>query len=136
MTYSAKQVLIVEDDLLLLLVEERLVQKLGYEVIGTACEGDAALRKIKLYAPDIILMDINLKGCMLGTEVVEAMRLEGDETPVIFLSGVKEPKRVEEAKQLGCIDYLFKPVTPLNLKRSLEKAAEHSERLNHHAVAI
>tara|TARA_R110000868_G_scaffold306734_3_gene568110 strand:+ start:36826 stop:37230 length:405 start_codon:yes stop_codon:yes gene_type:complete len=129
-----KQVLIVEDDILLLLVEERLVQKLGYKVIGTACEGDSALRKIKNYRPDIILMDINLKGCMKGTEVVEKMRLEGDDTPVIFLSGDREPQTIEKAKQMGCIDYLLKPITPSSLERSLMKAVEYSEQLNPQAA--
>lgn len=131
---DTKKVLIVEDDMLLLLVEERLVQRLGYEVIGTACEGDSALRKISLYSPDIILMDINLKGCMLGTEVVEHMRLIGNDTPVIFLSGEKIPEKIEKAKQLGCIDYLVKPVTQESLEQSLLKAAKYSTQLNPYAA--
>ena len=126
--------MIVEDDLLLLLVEERLAMRLGYEVIGTACEGDSALRQINRYKPDVILMDINLKGCMKGTEVVERMRNEGDETPVIFLSGDKKPSTINEAKQLGCIDYLIKPVTITDLEYSLNKAVESLNHSKPHAA--
>ena len=127
MSIPIKKVLIVEDDLLLLLVQERLVKKLGYEVVGTACEGEAAYRMIKLYSPDIILMDINLEDDIKGTEVIEMIRKEGIETQVIFLSGEREPEIVRKAKQLGCVDYLLKPVEPKRLEESLKKAVEYHE---------
>ncbi len=127
MSHPNKKVLIVEDDLLLLLVQERLVKKLGYEVVGTACEGEAAYRMIKLYNPDIILMDINLDDDVKGTEVIQMIRKEGFDTPAIFVSGEKDSEIVQKAKQLGCIDYLLKPVDPKRLEESLKKAVEYCE---------
>ncbi len=134
MTESPKKVLIVEDDILLLLVQERMVKKFGYEVVGTACEGEAAYRMIKRYNPDVILMDVNLEDDIKGTEVAQMIRQEGNETPIIFLSGEKNPHQVQKAEQLGCVDYLLKPVTPKRLKKSLEEALNFDKLANPHAA--
>ena len=130
MKSSDKKIMIVEDDILLLLVEKRLVEHLGYEVIGTASEGDVALEKIKAAKPDIILMDVNLHGPIRGTDVVEQMRLQGDDTPVVFLSAEREAHLVQKAKQLGCIDFLLKPISPKKLEATLNVAFEYHGLLN------
>lgn len=134
MTGTPKKVLIVEDDILLLLVQERMVKKFGYQVVGTACEGVAAYRMIKRYKPDVILMDINLEDDIKGTEVAQMIRQEGNDTPIIFLSGEKEPHQVQKAKQLGCSDYLLKPVSPKRLKKSLEEAMNYNTLTNPYAA--
>lgn len=128
MNTPSKKVMIVEDDILLLLVQERLVQKFGYEVAGTACSGDAAYRMIQLHKPDIILMDINLEDNIKGTDVIEMIRRQGNQTPVIFLSGEKNPSQVHKARLFGCVDYLLKPFVPEQLERSLQKALDSIEQ--------
>lgn len=133
--YTHKEkLLIVEDDLLLLLVEERISKRIGYDVVGTTGEGELALDKIKTLKPDIILMDINLRGKMKGTDVVERMRHDGNDTPVVFLSGDTDPKMIEKVKHLGCIDYLIKPVTTAKLTVSLAKAAKFKRIFNQNAA--
>lgn len=134
MKSSDKKVMIVEDDILLLLVEKRLVEHLGYEVIGTASEGDVALEKIKAAKPDIILMDVNLHGPIRGTDVVEQMRLQGNDTPVVFLSAERQPQFVQKAKQLGCIDFLLKPISPHKLEETLNVAFEYHGLSNPNAA--
>ena len=67
-------------------------------------------------------MDINLKGELTGIDIVEQLKREGSETPVIFLSGEQDIHMIERAKSLGCVDYLLKPITAVGLKRSLDKA--------------
>ncbi|MBO6522922.1 MAG: response regulator [Balneolaceae bacterium] len=134
MIETQKKVLIVEDDILLLLVQERMVKKFGYVVVGTACEGEAAYRMIKRYKPDVILMDINLEDDIKGTEVAQMIRQEGNETPIIFLSGEKNSKQVQKAKQLGFVDYLLKPVTPKKLRESLERALNYEAQINPYAA--
>ncbi len=130
MNSTPKKVLIVEDDILLLLVQERLVKKFGYDVVGTACEGEAAYRMINMHKPDVILMDINLDDDIKGTEVAEMIRNEGNDTPIIFMSGEKRPNQVAKAKQLGCSDFLLKPVTPGKLKKTLEEALNFNKMTN------
>ena len=120
---EGQKVMIIEDDLLLLLVEERLVKKLGYRVVGTASEGEVAISKIQHSSPDILIIDVNLKGEMNGIQIVQQLKEEGLEYPVIFLSGETKAQLVDEANDLGCVDYLLKPITANVLKRSLDKAS-------------
>ncbi len=126
--------MIVEDDLLLLLVEERLVKKLGYTVIGTACEGELAIDKIRRLHPDILMIDINLKGHIDGIDVVQTLKEEGHDLPVIFLSGEEDPDVISKAKQTGCVDYLLKPVTVDKLETTLKKAVAYSQKAAQYAA--
>lgn len=116
-----RKVLIVEDDKLLALVEERLVERLGFEVVGTAVTGEEAIALVKDCKPDIILMDISLKGEMDGIGAVEKIR-ESVNTPVIYLSGNSDKFNFERAKKTGFVDYLVKPVTADDLVGPLKKA--------------
>jgi YesN/AraC family two-component response regulator len=119
-----EKIMIIEDDILLLLVEERLIKRLGYEVIGTASEGTLALEKIKNLQPDILLIDINIKGNKNGLDIVEHLNKEGIEIPVIFLSGESDRQLINKARELGCVDYLMKPVTTTQLEVSLSLATK------------
>jgi two-component system, response regulator PdtaR len=116
-----KKVLIVEDDKLLALVEERLVERLGFQVVGTAVTGEEAIILVQENNPDIILMDISLKGEMDGIDAVEKIR-EDLNTPVIYLSGNSDKFNYERAKKTNFIDYLVKPVTADDLVGPLKKA--------------
>ena len=116
-----RKVLIVEDDKLLALVEERLVERLGFEVVGTAVTGEEAIALVKDSKPDIILMDISLKGEMDGIDAVEKIR-KSVSTPVIYLSGNSDKFNFERAKKTGFVDYLVKPVTADDLVGPLKKA--------------
>ena len=133
MNARTQQVMIVEDDLLLLMVEERLVNKLGYNVVAKASEGQHALRLYREVNPELLIVDINLKGELTGLDIVERLKKEGSETPVIFLSGEKEAHMVEKAQELGCVDYLLKPITAKGLKASLEKAMARRKSTVHAA---
>ncbi len=112
------RVLIVEDDMLLSMVEERLIQKLGFEVIAKVTKGSDAIEKVEELKPDIIVMDISLKGEMDGIEAVEKIR-EKSSVPVIYLSGSGDRYSYERARKTGFTDYLTKPVTSGDLKEPL-----------------
>lgn len=115
------RVLIVEDDMLLSMVEERLIKRLGYEVVDKVTKGIEAIEKAEELNPDIIVMDISLKGDMDGIEAMETIR-EKSEVPVIYLSGRGDRYSLERAKKTGFIDYLKKPVTGGDLKEPLNLA--------------
>lgn len=120
------RVLIVEDDMLLSMVEERLIKKLGYEVVGKVTNGADAIEKTEELSPDIIVMDISLKGEMDGIEAVEAIR-EKSNVPVIYLSGSGDRYSYERAKKTGFVDFLTKPITSNDLKEPLHEAL-HDQR--------
>lgn len=118
---AGKRVLIVEDDMLLSLVEERLVQKLGYNVIAKVGSGEEAVKMVGELDPDLIIMDIVLKGEMDGIQAMEIIRKNSD-VPVVYLSGNSDRFNFERAKKTGFTDYLVKPVTSQDLKKPLHKA--------------
>jgi two-component system, response regulator PdtaR len=120
-------VLIVEDDVLLSLVEARIVVKLGYEVAEKAVSGENAIELAKAHNPDVILMDISLKGELDGIDTMKEIR-KFSKVPVIFLSGNSDKISVERARKTGFIDYLIKPVGLEDLAGPMEKAMKVSQK--------
>lgn len=70
-----KRVLIVEDDMIISLVIENMVKELGHEVVGKATSGDEAIRLATEHVPDLVLMDIRLKGDMDGIEWCQPLKI-------------------------------------------------------------
>lgn len=120
-------VLIVEDDSLLSLVEERLLIRLGYNVVEKAETGKEAIKKTKEFNPDIILMDISLKGEMDGIETMGRIR-KFSNVPVIFLSGNSDKHNMEQARKLNMVDYLVKPISADQMEAPLKKAMKYREK--------
>ncbi len=128
------RILIVEDDTLLALVEERIVKRMGYEVIAKASNAKDAFRYIDELKPDIILMDNQLIGELHGLDIVERMRNEGNLTPVVFISGESDLSQQERAQNLNCVDYLVKPVYSDSLYEPLERAVDIAKELAMYAA--
>ncbi|TYP93891.1 Response regulator receiver domain-containing protein [Fodinibius salinus] len=114
------KVLIVEDDLLLAMVEERMVKRIGFEVVGKAENGPQAIEKTSELEPDVIIMDITLEEGMDGIEAMEEIRTFSDAS-VIYLSGSSDRYNFERAKKTGFVEFLTKPVTSADVKIPLEK---------------
>ncbi|MAL18245.1 MAG: response regulator [Balneola sp.] len=128
------RVMIIEDDPLLSIVEEKLVIKLGYEVVGKAKSGEEALQKVKEYNPSILLMDIQLSGELSGIETARELRMQKFDAPVIFLSGDDSSFIVNQAKDIEFIDFLLKPVSKDDLSISLQKAEHRLDSENQFAA--
>lgn len=123
---SVKNVLIVEDDMLLSLVEERLIEKMGHKVIAKVGSAKEAIEKARELKPDIILMDIILKGDVDGIQAMEEIRKHSN-VPVVYLSGNSDRFNYERAKKTGFTDYLVKPITSNDLYKPFEKAFSDEE---------
>ena len=122
MEESSKGVLIVEDELIIALMIERMVQNLGHKVLAKVTSGEAAIEAAKEHRPDVILMDIRLQGEMDGIDAMSVIRRTSN-IPVIFITGNSDEnyrKRVEEADPLG---FLTKPITQGDLSRSFSCAS-------------
>lgn len=131
---NSPRVLIVEDDMLLSMVEERLINNLGYNVIAKVQSGSEAIKKVTELDPDIIVMDISLKGEMDGIETMEIIR-QNSEVPVIYLSGSSDRYDLERAKKTDFTGYLIKPVTSGDLKKPFEKAVGKRKKKHFHKSA-
>lgn len=128
---GSKKILIVEDDMLLALVEERIVEKMGHQVLAKVVDGEDAIRKTKDLNPDLILMDIVLKGDVDGIQAMEKIR-EFSDIPVIYLSGNSDRFNYERARKTGFIEYLVKPITSHDLIRPFDQAfgIEHHDEVS------
>ncbi len=122
-----KTVMIVEDDPLLSIVEEKLVSMLGYEVKGKARSGEETIDRIFDIDPSILIMDVQLSGELNGIETIQNLRDKQINIPVIFLSGDDSASIKQKAEDLNCVDFLLKPVTKNMLSNSLSKAVAAAE---------
>jgi DNA-binding response OmpR family regulator len=115
-----KTVMIVEDDLILNLLYESYLEKLGYDAEGELVYGKTAIEVAKKIKPDLILMDISLEGDIDGITAMKEIR-KFSEVPVIYITGNSDPQHVHRAKETGYLDYLVKPIEFNDLKDSIER---------------
>lgn len=109
----ADKVLIVDDDPAVYKLLEKVMHSNDLETT-VADSGLAALNLLKNHSYDIILMDVML-GDMEGFEVIKRIRSQGDQTPVMIVSGRNEDYDSLYGLSLGADDYITKPFRPLVL---------------------
>ncbi len=114
-------VLVVEDENIVAKDIQMSLQKMGYNVIGTASSGEKALEILKDSRPDIILMDIMLKGKMSGIDTAEMVKEEYD-LPVIYLTAYADESTLSKAKVTEPYGYILKPFKEIDLHTSIEMA--------------
>ena len=115
------KVLIVEDDVIVAMDIESRLKNLGYSVSGIANYAEKAIEKVEELDPDLVLMDIVLKGEMDGIEAAEIIRSRF-EIPVVFLTAYADEKRFERAKLTIPFGYILKPFQDRDLKITIEMA--------------
>lgn len=118
-----KKVLIVEDDMIIAMVLERMIVKLDCTVSGKVISGEDAIRCAKENNPDLILMDIQLKDSIDGITVMEEIRKISD-VPVIYITGNSDQYYLNRAEATNYVDYLVKPIQMSDLEQSINKAFE------------
>lgn len=115
------KVLIVEDDPLYALELKMLIEELEYELINVVDNSDDVFEVIKKDQPDLILMDIKIKGKLNGIQLAEKLQ-EENEIAVIFITSFDDRKFYDEAKVTTHFGYLVKPINKLTLESTIEVA--------------
>jgi len=115
------RVFIVEDEVLVARDIKGRLEKLGYQVIGTAARGEDAVTRVLSERPDLILMDINLKGDMDGIEAADRIRAEAD-LPIIFCTAYSNDETLARAKVTVPYGYVLKPFDNRELEITIEIA--------------
>lgn len=131
-------VLIVEDEGVVALSIQTALTKMGYKVVGIAVTGAEALSLATEHKPDVILMDIHIKGTMDGIQTTEKLN-ELSDIPVIFLTAYADDETVKRALKTKSHSYLVKPYNPRELysniefaiykRRMKDRAGSHRENL-------
>lgn len=116
-----KKIFVVEDQAITSMVLEDNLAALGYEVIGVEKSAEEALLFLTKNTPDLILMDIYLKGEMNGLEATKIIN-EKFHVPVIFITASSNAKVFEQAKMDGVFGYIIKPFDIKEIKTSIEIA--------------
>jgi len=128
---ASKQVriLVVEDETIVALDLKNSLKMLGYDVVGTACSGEEAIAKADQTRPDLVLMDIILKGKMDGVQAADSIRATLN-IPVIFLTACADERTLQRAKVTEAFGYLLKPFEERELHGHIEIALykHHMER--------
>lgn len=115
-----KSVLIVEDETLIAQSLELCLADAGFRVLKGMASGKDAIRAAKAERPDIILMDVRLRGAMNGFEAMAEIRAHS-KVPVIFLTGGDSREVEEYAKRTAPNDFVIKPFDTNLLVRKMKK---------------
>lgn len=109
-TTISKRIFIVEDEADLAENLEDILKNSGYEIVGKEEEGEKALSKILQSKPDLILMDIMLKGLTDGIDLTTRIR-EKSNVPIIFITAHAKQTYLERVSELVYDSFLLKPFT-------------------------
>lgn len=115
------KVLLVEGDSSSAMNDEKTLIRLGYDVFSIVDSGEIAIALLKNSKPDIILMDVQVKGNMDGIEAAEIIRSQF-EIPIIFMAAQSDEKRVEKTTLTMPFGYVLKPIQEDDLKVKMEMA--------------
>ncbi|MCC6234801.1 MAG: response regulator [Verrucomicrobiales bacterium] len=118
---TAPTILIVEDESIVALDLAQSLESLGFKPCGTADNAEAAIAKADRLRPDLVLMDINLRGVEDGISAARKIH-EAFFIPVVFLTAHSDPATLRRAREALPYGYLVKPYEDHGLRATLETA--------------
>ncbi|HTT66346.1 MAG TPA: response regulator [Bryobacteraceae bacterium] len=121
------RIMLVEDEKVVAADIKECVTGLGYDVVGAAATGTEALRLAVNTVPDLVLMDIKLKGRLDGIDVAGAL-YDQLKIPVVYLTAHADAAILERAKQTAPSGYVLKPFDDRTLRTAIEIAFDRHRR--------
>lgn len=118
---AKNNIMVVEDESIVSKDIQNSLKNLGYNVVGAASSGEKAIKLAEQTKPDLVLMDIMLKGDMSGIEAADKIR-ETMKIPVIFLTAYADEGTLNKAKVTEPYGYIIKPFKEVDLHTSIEMA--------------
>ena len=124
---QAIKILIVEDEMIIAANISLQLSQLGYEVTGIIPRGEEAILHVKQNHPDIVLLDIQLKGELDGIETAQIMQNDFD-MPIIYLTANADDEHFNKAKNTHPYAFISKPFKKLDLQRAIELTVSHLQQ--------
>lgn len=118
---AQEKILIVDDEVVVAEDIRRQLRSLGYVVVGVVASGSEALHLAGEHRPDLILMDIKLKGPLDGIDTARTIQSHYG-IPVIYLTAFSDEETLERARHTLPLAYLIKPFVSSDLRAALELA--------------
>ena len=123
---SGAKILVVEDESIIAKDIQNMLKNLGYEVPAIAFTAEEAIEKAAETRPDLVLMDIRLRGDMDGIKAAEQIRSQLD-VPVVYLTAYADADTLERAKLTEPFGYIVKPFEERDLHTTVEVALYRHE---------
>lgn len=120
-------ILVVEDNMIIGAKISMLLESLGYEVAGLIPRAEDALVFIEENTPDILLLDVTLKGEMDGVQLAQAIQ-KNKNIPIIYLTSNTDEATFERAKTTRPYAFISKPYKKLDLQRAIELTVSLMEK--------
>lgn len=120
MPLRMKKILIIEDETIISFGYRLQLERMGLEVMGTARSSDEAEALLAVDTPDLIIMDIYLKGEKNGLDLAREIRTTCS-VPIIFLTASTKPEAVAAIHELKDCQYLSKPINADSLEDMLHR---------------
>ncbi|MEP9395031.1 MULTISPECIES: ANTAR domain-containing response regulator [Gordonia] len=124
---TTHKVLVAEDDSLIRMDLIEMLREEGYDVVGEAPNGQAAVDLTEKLSPDLVIMDIKMPvrdGIDAAAEIA-SKRL----APVVMLTAFSQRDFIEKAREAGAMAYLVKPFTKADLVPAIEVAVSRYQEL-------
>lgn len=118
---TSARVLVVEDERIIAFGLGRVLQRLGYTVVGTAADAASALRLVGQYHPDLVLMDVHLDGPVDGIVAASRIREQFD-VPSVFLSAYSDEETRARSQAARPVGFIFKPFEVAEVDRVIQHA--------------
>ncbi len=132
------KILVVEDEMIIAAKISMQLTSLGYEVTGILPRGEQAIQQVKENKPDIILLDINLRGELDGIETALQIQ-QFAPIPIIYLTANADEATFNRAKPTKPYAFISKPFKQLDLQRAIEltisRMAENVTGINNESTA-
>ena len=122
---SKRRVLIVDDEAIVRESIKDWLKDVGYEV-ATAESGEEALEMMKKQDFGVVVLDVRLPG-KTGLEILKEVKAVKPEIKSIIITAYPSEETTAEAKKLGAIDYLIKPIAPDDLERLIRETLQKAE---------
>ena len=119
MSAAKGNIMVVEDEGVVSNDIRNMLKKAGYSVAAVAFHGEEAVAKAEQSNPDLILMDIGLRGEIDGIEAAKRIR-DRFQIPVVFLTGFADDVTVAKAQEVNPSGFIIKPISEEELNRTLE----------------
>jgi CheY-like chemotaxis protein len=121
------RILIVEDERIVGMDLRRRLARMGYTVVAITASGEEAIAYAHQLQPDLVLIDVQLRGSMDGVEAAQYIWTQ-DKIPVVFMSGYTTVETLERVWRTVPAGYLSKPFFDDQLRAALERTLETRQR--------
>jgi len=113
-----KDVIIIEDDPAMAMINQKLIERLGYTVVNNSLQSSEAISFLSTNKVDLILLDIMLDEEIDGIEVAKIIRTQSN-APIIFISSLIEPEINIKINEIENTQLLFKPLDYNELQHAI-----------------